>query len=156
MDSSALHSLAALLRSQRAAALGVIRDETPLVTLVVYALAPNNATFYLHLSGLAWHTRALRANPRAGLMVAYPDTNSGDPQTLARVSLQGEAWPIPKATAEFEAIKRLYLARFPAAERNFELTDFDLYAFTPHTARYVADFGKIYTLEREHFQLLGK
>lgn len=145
-------SLAALIHSQRIAALGTLRDGFPFVSMVLYAEAADLSTFYLHLSRLAVHTQALRSDPRVGLMISQPDTGSSDPQTLARVSIQGEAAVVAKDSPDFNAAKSLYLAKFPAAELNFGLGDFDLYRITPHTGRYVADFGKIYDLKEEDWR----
>ena len=156
MDASALQSLARLIRSQRLAALGTLREGTPFVSMVLYAEASDLAAFYLHLSRLAVHTRAIQVDPRVGLMISQPDPGSGDPQTLARVSIQGQAAPIPKGTPELDAAKTLYLAKFPDSERNFGLGDFDIYRLVPQTARFVADFGKIYNLALEDLRRAGK
>lgn len=146
------HFLASLIRSQRIAALGTLRDGVPFVSMVPYAEAADLSAFYLHLSRLAVHTQAIRSDPHVGLMIAQPDTGSSDPQTLARVSIQGEAVVVAKDSADFSVIKVLYLAKFPAAELNFGLGDFDLYRITPHTGRYVADLGKIYDLKEEDWR----
>ena len=149
-------SLASLIRAQRIAALGTLRDSVPFVSMVLYAEAADLSAFYLHLSRLAMHTQALRSDPRVGLMIAQPDTGSSDPQTLARVSIQGEAAIVAKDSSDFSAVKALYLAKFPTAELNFGLGDFDLYRITPRTGRYVADLGKIYDLREEDWKRLGK
>ena len=145
-------SLAHLIRSQRIAALGTLRDGVPFVSMVPYVEAADLSAFYLHLSRLAVHTQAIRSDPRIGLMISQPDTGSSDPQTLSRVSIQGEATAVAKDSADFSAAKDLYLAKFPAAELNFSLGDFDLYRITPHTGRYVADLGKIYDLKEEDWR----
>jgi len=148
-------SLASLLRSQRIAALGTLRDGVPFVSMVPYAEAADLSAFYLHLSRLAVHTQAIRSDPHVGLMIAQPDIGSNDPQTLARVSIQGEAAIVAKDSSDFGAVKALYLAKFPTAELNFGLGDFDLYRITPHSGRYVADLGKIYDLREEDWKRIA-
>jgi putative heme iron utilization protein len=148
-------SLTSLIRSQRIAALGTLREGVPFVSMVPYAEAADLSAFYLHLSRLAVHTQAIRSDPHVGLMIAQPDLGSGDPQTLARVSIQGEAVTIAKDSPDFGAVKALYLAKFPAAELNFGLGDFDLYRIVPHSGRYVADLGKIYDLREEDWRRVG-
>ncbi len=148
-------SLATLIHSQRIAALGTLRDGVPFVSMVPYAEATDLSAFYLHLSRLAVHTQAIRSDPHVGLMISQPDVGSGDPQTLARVSIQGEAAVVAKDSADFGTVKALYLAKFPAAEINFGLGDFDLYRITPHSGRYVADLGKIYDLKEEDFKRIA-
>ena len=156
MDAPSLQALAALLRSQRLAALGTLRDGAPFVSMVLYAGARDLSAFYLHLSRLAVHTRAIQTDPRVGLMIAQADPGTGDPQTLARVSIQGEAVVVPKGAPEFASAKALYLARFPDSERNFDLGDFEIYRIVPQAARFVADFGKIYNLTLEDFRQAGR
>lgn len=148
-------SLTSLLRSQRIAALGTLREGVPFVSMVPYAEAADLSVFYLHLSRLAVHTQAIRSDPHVGLMIAQPDVGSGDPQTLARVSIQGEAAIVAKDSSDFGAVKALYLAKFPAAEINFGLGDFDLYRITPHGGRYVADLGKIYDLNEADWKKIA-
>ena len=145
-------SLASLLRSQRIAALGTLREGVPFVSMVPYAEAADLSAFYLHLSRLAVHTQAIHSDPRVGLMISQPDLGSGDPQTLARVSIQGEAAIVAKDSPDFGGVKALYLGKFPNSELNFGLGDFDLYRITPRSGRYVADLGKIYDLREEDFK----
>lgn len=148
-------SLAHLIRSQRNAALGTLRDGIPFVSMVPYAEAADLSAFYLHLSRLAVHTQAIRSDPRVGLMISQPDTGAGDPQTLARVSIQGEAAVVAKDSFDFGTVRALYLGKFPAAELNFNLGDFDLYRITPRSGRYVADLGKIYDLREEDWKRIA-
>ncbi len=152
MDSDSLRLLAILLRAQRVAALGTLRDGAPLVTLVLYAFEPDFSGFYLHLSRLAHHTQALLADARLSLMIAEPDDGSQDPQLLRRVSIQGEAKPIPKGSADWDGVRSLYLNRFPAAATMFSLGDFDLYRMEPQAARFVAGFGQAYNLTAGHLR----
>ncbi|MBI4771865.1 MAG: pyridoxamine 5'-phosphate oxidase family protein [Chloroflexi bacterium] len=155
MDTQTLQSLSHLLRTLRIAALGTLPEGAPFVSLILYAEAPDFSAFYLHLSRLAVHTRAIQSDPRVGLMIAQPDLGSRNPQTLARVSIQGEARALPKDAPSFETAKSLYLTKFPEADFNFTLDDFDLYCLAPRLARFVADFGKIYDLGEEDFREAG-
>jgi putative heme iron utilization protein len=128
--------LKTLIDGQRIASLGTLYRGAPLVTLVPYAATPDFGAFYIHISRLAQHTEAILADARVGLMIAEPDAPGANPQTLARLSLRGEASPDPGA-------KDAYLARFPEAAFNFTLADFTLYRITPLAARFVAGFGRI-------------
>lgn len=152
MDADTLRSLATLLRSQRIASLGTLRDGAPLVSMVLYAFAPDFSAFYLHLSRLALHTQALLADPRVGLMIAETDEGTKDPQTLARVSIQSEALLIPKSAADYDPARSLYLSRFSDAAALFNLGDFDLYRIEPRNARFVAGFARAFNLMAEHFR----
>ena len=156
MDAAVLHSLATLLRTQRIASLGTLRDGSPLVTMALYALAPDFSAFYLHLSRLAPHTQALLKDPRVGLMITEGDDGSKDPQTLARVSIQSDVLLISKSSIDYEVVKPLYLARFPDAATMFTLGDFDLYRIAPEAARFVAGFAQAYNLTAGHFREAAK
>lgn len=152
MDAETLQPLATLIRSQRVASLGTMRNGSPLVTLVLYSFEPDFSGFYLHLSRLAQHTQALLADPQMGLMIAEPDSGEQDPQLLKRVSIQGDAVLMPKGTDSWNGVRSLYLSRFPAAATMFSLGDFDLYQIVPKTARFVAGFGQAYNLTVGHFR----
>jgi putative heme iron utilization protein len=134
--------LAVLLRDQRWAALATTRDNEPLATWVAVAPEDDLGGFLLHLSRLALHTRYLETNPRASLSFTEPDRGAGDPQELARVSLQGYIETIGRDTAGYAAARERYLARFPVAVPTFEFTDFALVRFVTVTARYVSGFGR--------------
>jgi putative heme iron utilization protein len=114
--------------------------------MVLFAPAPDFAAFYLHLSQLALHTQDLRVSPSAGLLVAERDSDTRNPQTLARVSLQGQARPISPEAPEYEPARAVYLERFPFAQFNFTLPDFSLFRFIPSAGRYVGGFGKAFAV----------
>lgn len=152
MDSNFLPSLARLIRIQRVAAFGTLRDGGPLVSMILYAAAEDFASFYIHASRLAQHTQDLLGDPRVSLMIAETDTGSPDPQTLARVSIRGEAIIVPPTVDEYEEVKSSYLQKFPEAAFNFTLGDFAIYKIEPRAARFVAGFGKIFNLTVEDFK----
>lgn len=155
METQSSAALAELVRNNRVAALGTLRKGAPLVTMVPYAVSRELTSFMLHISRLAFHTQDILADPRVSLMICEPDTGDRDPQTLARVSVSGEAQEIAQDSAAFAGARGLYLARFPEAERNFSLGDFGLYRIEPHTARFVAGFGRIFNLTLRDFAAAG-
>jgi heme iron utilization protein len=145
MDQESLSELARLLRTERVAALGTLRQGAPVVSMVLYAPARDFSELYLHVSRLAFHTQNILVDPRVSLMVRESDSPSvADPQMLARVSIQGEARPVDDS--DYEEAKQLYLSRFPEAAQNFTLGDFSLFGIVPRTARFVAGFGRIFNL----------
>jgi putative heme iron utilization protein len=151
MDAESQITFSRLIRSQRVAALGTLRDGGPQVSMVVYAVSSDFSAFWIHLSRLAFHTQNILKDPRIGLMIAEPDKGGGDPQTLSRLSISGEARPLAKETQDFAAARSFYLGRFPEAIGNFELGDFDLYRIEPKSARFVAGFGRIFNLGLPNF-----
>ena len=150
MDSTSEINLVRLICTQRIAALGTLREGGPLVSMVLYIADEHCASFFIHISRLAQHTQDILLDPQVSLMIAEPDTGTQDPQTLARISIRGEAVEVPLTAGDYVAIKARYLNRYPQTNINFELSDFSLYRIQPRAARYVAGFGKIFNLNAEH------
>jgi putative heme iron utilization protein len=152
MNSEELTTIATLIRKQRQAALGTLRDDTPFVSMVAYAAEPDFGGVLLHLSRLATHTKQLLAAPQSSLLICEPDDGRDDVQTLARITLVGAATPIPAESSAYAAARACYLARLPAATPLFDFPDFALFRFVPSEARYVGGFGRIHTLTAEHLR----
>jgi hypothetical protein len=152
MDSTFLQTLARLIRTQRIAAFGTLRDGGPLVSMILYAASNDFSVFYIHASRLAQHTQDMLKDSRVSLMIAEADTGTEDPQTLARVSIRGEIVAVPPTAGDYEEVKSIYLQKFPEAAFNFTLGDFSIYKIEPRTARFVAGFGKIFNLTLEDFE----
>jgi putative heme iron utilization protein len=144
MDTDARRSLGRLIRGARIAALGTLRRGAPNVSMVAYLPAPGFAAFWLRLSRLAWHTQDLALDTRVSLSICEADDGRENPQTLARVTLRGEAGQIP--TDDAESLKRAWLERFPASRVTFELADFSFWQIVARDARFVAGLGRTYNL----------
>ena len=151
MDTESRRMLAHLIRTQRIATLGTLREGAPFVSMVLFAPSPDFSTFSIHISRLAHHTRNILGDPRVSLMIAGTDTGTQDPLTLARVSIQGVAVEVPLTGSEYEEIKSAYLIKHPHATFNFQLGDLSLFGIRVSMARYVAGFGKIFDLTVEDF-----
>jgi putative heme iron utilization protein len=149
MDEQSRMTLGRLVRDQRVAALGTIFQGAPLVSLLLFSSAPDLSAFDIHVSRLAQHTQGLLGSGRVGLMIAEQDRESRNPQTLPRLSIQGQAVPLHPDHSEFDEARSRYLAKFPAAELNFQLPDFLLVLIVPQSARLVTGFGRIFDLDAE-------
>jgi putative heme iron utilization protein len=149
MDSGETAQLASLLRGQRVAALGTLRQGAPNVSLVSYLAEADFGALVLRVSRLAWHTQDMLQDPRVSLVIAEPDDARADPQTLARVTLRGTAVQQPGHGAEFERLKRAWLERFRQSAVTFELADFAFWRIAPRDARFVAGLGRTYNLSAE-------
>lgn len=143
-------ALRALIGEQRQAALGTLDGGAPFVSMVLYALGPGPMPAPLiHVSRLAAHTRHLQADPRASLLIMRPDTGAGDPQALARVTIQCRAVALPAADPGHPAARAAYLARLPAQAYLFDFPDFTLFRLDPQGARYVGGFAKAFSLDAQ-------
>lgn len=141
--------LTRLLRGQRWACLGTQCDEGPYVSWVAFVAEEDFSALILHLSRLAKHTRNLEADPRVSLALSEADDGQGDPQQLARLTLQGMAAAVPSGHPDYERLKALYLARLPDAGMMFQFPDFSLYRFEPQRGRYVEGFASSHAVNAE-------
>jgi len=152
VDADTGGSLAGLIRKERIAHLGTLRDGAPLVSMTLFMAEQDLSAFYVHVSRLAWHTQDMLQDPRVALSIAETDDARPDPFTLMRVSIRGEASQLPPQQQE---LKRLWLARFPEQAVNFELADFSFWKISPRDARFVAGFGRIHNVSAAGLRALA-
>jgi putative heme iron utilization protein len=149
MDDEDRATLRRLLREVRIAHLGTLRDGAPMVSMTLFLPAADLSSIHVHVSRLAWHTQDMGRDPRVALSIAQNDDARADPFTLARVTLRGGATLLANAGAGFEALKRSWLARYPESAINFTLADFSFWSIRPHSARFIAGFGRIHNLSAQ-------
>lgn len=144
-----------LLCGQRWACLGTLDEGKPFVSWVAYVIDADGSLL-LHLSRLAKHTRNLAGEGTMALAISERDDGRSDPQTLARITLEGAVAVVERGSADYLSGKERYLARLPDAEMLFGFEDFSLFRFTPQAARYVEGFGSTHRLNGERLlQLLS-
>ena len=149
MDPASELTLARLLRATRIAALGTLHDGEPHLAMVAVAVESDFSAFYIHVSKLGKHTGDMEKNPNVSLLIAETDDQRLDPQTLARVSLNGTAEMIPRTDPHYARIKHTYLTRFPESEPLFSLGDFNLWRIKPTGGRFVAGFARAFNVAPE-------
>lgn len=113
-------------------------DGFPFASAVPFITDEHHRPVFL-ISGLAEHSRNLRANPRASLMIAKT-LGEGE---MARVSLMGEVHPVE---ADPLLVAR-YLRYHPHAERFLQLGDFRFHRFEPVKVLTVGGFAQASWLE---------
>ncbi len=133
---------AALIRSQRWAALATLDEGQPLASMVAYALDEDGTALLFFLSQLAQHTRNLIDSPRVSLVISEPDDGDDNPQRLQRVTLTGGATIVRRGSSEFDPAALRYVDRFPDALPRFELGDFLLVRCVPADVRYVGGLAR--------------
>ena len=140
--------LRGLLLGRGVAALATLHEGLPFASMVPFAATTLGGRFRLviHVSGLAAHTRDMRATPDACLLVTAPESAEVPPQALPRVSLPGRATFVPPADPEGPALQAVYLDKFPEAAELFQFADFSLVVIEPTSARFVAGFARALTL----------
>ncbi len=135
-------------------ALATADRNRPLASYVAYVADVDGDGFMIHVSRLARHTANLLANPQASLTISEADSGEGDPQTLARVTLQGSVTEIARDSAAYGASQAAYIKALPDAQQLFGFADFILFRFTIEQVRFVAGFGKSFTLSSKTLQRL--
>lgn len=124
-----------LLRAARQGVLATVNDGQPHAALVTPATAPDLSPLLL-ISGLAVHTRQLRAEPRCALLVTGEAAET-NPQTAPRISLEAVARPEPDA-----ALRARWLALHPYAGLYAGFADFTLWRLELTGAQWVGGFGQ--------------
>ncbi|MDH3259410.1 MAG: CREG family protein [Acidimicrobiia bacterium] len=137
---------ARLVMAHRWAALATLGDEGPAASMVAYAPEPDLNSLVMLLSWLSEHTRNLVTEPRTALVISEPDPGSGDPQTLARLSVKGTAETVERTAPGFEGVWRTYLSVLPDAAPRITLGDFSLFRVVIREARYVGGFAQAGTI----------
>jgi putative heme iron utilization protein len=145
LDADLTRTLRELVRGRSVAALGTLHSSEPFVSMVPYALFGDDHHFLIHVSALAPHTRDMLAHPRVSLLITAAEGGGIEPQALPRLSVQGDALPLERATNAYERAKAAYLGRFAGAAQMFELADFSLFVISPVSLRFVAGYGKAFS-----------
>jgi putative heme iron utilization protein len=136
----------ALVGSERNATLSTLSkkfDGWPFGSITPYAVAATGEPIIL-ISEIAEHTRNLRADARASLLVQESQALN-DPQASARVTLLGYAIPVPEAY--LDDARRRYLDLFPGSAGYFQIHDFTLFQIRVSRVRFIGGFGEIYWLD---------
>jgi putative heme iron utilization protein len=147
--------LRTLIDARRVGALGTLADDgAPFVSMVPFARAgsTDGACLVIHVSGLAAHTRHLRRDARASLLLMQAEDGADDPLALARVTIELQAQEAARGTDLHQACRSSYLARFAQAQMISELPDFAFFALWPRGARHVAGFGAARAVEPDELQ----
>lgn len=142
-----------LIRTARTAALAVSHPDTgaPYVSLIAFGLTgAGPATL---LSDLSLHTRALRADPRACLLVGGPG-DRGDPLNHPRISVDVTADFIPSGDPRRAGMRSDWLAHHPKAKLYVDFADFSFVRFAILGATMNGGFGQAYSLQSEDIALL--
>lgn len=140
---------AQLLMVNRWAALATLTEDGPSTSMVAYESEPYSGSLLLFLSSLSLHTRSLLNDPRVSLVVSETDSGTGDPQTLARLSVTGKAEVVERTSPEFEGAWQTYVTRLPDAAPRIVLGDFFLIRVVVEEARYVGGFAQANTIPAE-------
>jgi hypothetical protein len=130
-------TLAYLVRIGSLSTLSRKQPGFPFGSVMPYALDEQGRPIFL-ISTMAMHTQNLHADSRAALLVTQ-DEPGGDPLGASRVTLMGNADPIPQP--EVAEARELYLARYPNSKYWVDFEDFSFYRMNVVDVYYVGGFG---------------
>jgi hypothetical protein len=110
----------------------------PYGSFVTFAMEGPSPVFLI--SELAEHTKNLRADARASLLVA--EGGEGDPLARGRVTLIGHGRRLGEG-AERDAAKKAYLQAHPNAEYYVDYSDFAFWRLDVDAVRYIGGYGRM-------------
>ena len=141
------------LLQQRQAMLATVHEGNPHAGMVAATGTPDGQAILLHLSQLAAHTRHLLVHPAVALLWCEPDrADVADVQTLARLTVYGQAQLVARDAAEYASLQAIYLRRFPTATMLFDFRDFNLFKVVIDHGRFVGGFGQALNLSTAALQ----
>ena len=108
----------------------------PFASVMPYALDAQGRPLML-VSSMAMHTQNLAGDARASLLVTQ--ATEGDPLAAGRVTLMGEARPVPDL--ESGPARQAYLARHENAAYWVDFDDFGFWRLEPADLYFVGGFG---------------
>jgi heme iron utilization protein len=151
--SQEIPAMVVTLLHQRQAMLATVHEGNPHAGMVAATGTPDGQAILLHLSQLAAHTRHLLVHPAVALLWCEPDrADVADVQTLARLTVYGQAQLVARDTAEYASLQAIYLRRFPTATMLFDFRDFNLFKVVIDHGRFVGGFGQACNLSTAELQ----
>jgi heme iron utilization protein len=148
VSASGLRELLVAERQGVLATLSARRGGWPFASVAPYALTAEVEPLLL-FSDLAEHTRNVRADPRASLLV-QDSAALHDPQAGSRLTLLGRVEPL--SPDDLSAAQARYLERHPQSARYVTMADFRLYVLRVKEARFIGGFGDMGWLDADRYQ----
>ena len=122
-------------------------DGEPDASVAATLLDPSGA-FVVFVSGLAAHTRNLRDNPRASVLLVEAATATNPPLARRRLTFACAAESVARDSAAHAALVAAFRAKFgEAIDLLAGLPDFQLVRLTPLRGRVVVGFGAAFAVD---------
>jgi len=142
-----------ILQSQRVASLASLgAQNTPMVSMVPFALLSGSTRAVIHVSELAAHTANMRQQPKVSVLIMANTLDTEMVHNLPRLTAQGHAAFLSVNTPDWQIARTAYLERFPEAEMMTQLADFQFVAIDFDDVRFVAGFGAARNIPLELFR----
>ncbi len=122
-------------------------DGTPEAS-VAAALLDADGTFVIYVSGLAAHTRNLRENPRASVLLAQSETSTSNALARRRLTFGCTAETVARESAAHAELVSAFRTKFgPTIDMIASLPDFRFVRLSPLRGRIVAGFGAAFDVD---------
>jgi putative heme iron utilization protein len=128
----------------------VKHPDFPFVSVANYAVSSTGEPIFF-FSSLATHSKNIRANPRAALLVT--ETASSDESGLAagRVTLMGTIKPVEEE--QVDGVREVYLKANPESAQWASFGDFQFYRLEMIDVYFVAGFGAMGWVSPDEFRV---
>ena len=111
--------------------------------------------FYLFLSELSEHTANLQSCDQISLLLIEDENRSNQLFARNRLTVEGQAVPVPREGEEWERAASVYRSRFGKFfDQLAQLRDFHMFRVVPQNARLVVGFGAAYEVSIEDWSSL--
>tara|TARA_B100000900_G_scaffold123763_1_gene104390 strand:+ start:3365 stop:4216 length:852 start_codon:yes stop_codon:yes gene_type:complete len=134
-------TLASAMSSGTLSTISIKSTGHPYGSFVTYIIHDNNPIFLI--SNLAEHTKNLRSNAKASLMIS--EIGEGNPLALGRLTIVGECKEMSKDS--FELIKEKFVNKHPSSSYYVDFTDFSFFELKAESIRYIGGFGRMSWIE---------
>ncbi|MBU2854484.1 MULTISPECIES: HugZ family protein [Acidithiobacillus] len=128
----------------------------PEVSMAPFIYETTSHQFYTVVSMLSPHTAHLAAKKPTGIMIIEDEQSA--PQVLGRrrVSYTCDVHEISRGSENYHLLYEQFMIKFGGImEVLFELPDFHAFCLRPISGRYIAGFGKAYTLKGDVIAPIG-
>jgi putative heme iron utilization protein len=122
-------------------------DGTPDAS-VTAALLDSDGAFVIYVSGLAAHTRHLRVNPRASVLLTAAETSAGNAFARPRLTFACDTEPVARDGEKHRTYVAAFREKFGATiDVLATLPDFQFFRLRPQSGRVVAGFGAAFNVD---------
>jgi len=144
-----------LLRGCRVLSLALVVEDAPVIGLLPFAVTPDNSALVVHASRLARHTTGLHDGAPFDALLHEPAAADVDPLQVRRVTLRGTVRVPEAGTPAHDALRHLYLSKYPEAEPITALGDFRFFVLVIEAGRLVTGFGAAANVTPDALASLG-
>jgi putative heme iron utilization protein len=131
----------------------VKHDGFPFASLTNYSINSDGQPIFF-FSSMATHSKNIRANAKAALLVSESNTSSD--MASGRLTLMGSVIPISPDAHGFDEVREAYLRSNPDAAQWISFGDFQFYRLALIDIYFVAGFGVMGWVSPEDFAAAAK